>query len=213
MSQATSIIKKNSRTIAKLCQLIEVQKKDCHSIDKDSGHISRRVEKLKGRVKRRLLTLARWVDKPESQRYGFDMQFGRTGMRFGSRNGLLNLGQNKLSTHRPARALPQRNPPIARPPPTPNRFGTVETPTAPQASRSPRENMKPESVRKMFISGVTTKTGPSGECIFCSLHFTILFQGGLRNVQRVVFGVSIGHPNLDLGRVSTKFKENTAECL
>ena len=51
---------------------LQVQKKDEKGIDKEEqGQLSRRIEKLKKRMNRRIIKLARWVDMPEQQRYGF----------------------------------------------------------------------------------------------------------------------------------------------
>jgi G3E family GTPase len=69
MAQASHLTEKNSKTIVKLCQLLEVQKKDTLT-PAESAHLSRRIEKLKSRVNRRIIRLAKWVDKPEQERHG-----------------------------------------------------------------------------------------------------------------------------------------------
>ena len=75
LTQASHLVDKNSRTMVKLCQLLEVQKKDDTNdkIDKD-GILSRRIEKLKNRLNRRLIKLAKWVDKPEYERSDMGMK-------------------------------------------------------------------------------------------------------------------------------------------
>lgn len=70
LTEAAHLTDKNSRTIVKLCQLLEVQKKEALSVV-EIGQLSRRIEKLKMRLNRRVIRLAKWVDKPEHERNGF----------------------------------------------------------------------------------------------------------------------------------------------
>jgi hypothetical protein len=75
--QATRVIDKNSRSIVKICQLLETKKQNKEinpQYDKE-GFISRRIEKLKSRVNRRLVKLAKWVDHPEHEQLaGYPMR-------------------------------------------------------------------------------------------------------------------------------------------
>ena len=67
--QATHLIDKNSRTIVKLCQLIEGKKRGKEiDINYDQENlINKRIEKLKGRINKRLAKLAKWVDMPDHE--------------------------------------------------------------------------------------------------------------------------------------------------
>jgi hypothetical protein len=53
----------------KICQLLETkkQKKELNPKFDEDGFISRRIEKLKSRLNRRLVKLAKWVDHPEHE--------------------------------------------------------------------------------------------------------------------------------------------------
>ena len=65
---AAALVDKNSRTIVKILQLLELsQKPDASKIDPE-GLVHLRVEKLKARLCRRLVKLAKWSDIPESER-------------------------------------------------------------------------------------------------------------------------------------------------
>jgi hypothetical protein len=66
---ATHLIEKNSRTVMKLCQLVEARKngKELNSSFDEDGYVSRRIEKLKSRLNRRLVKLAKWVDHPDHE--------------------------------------------------------------------------------------------------------------------------------------------------
>lgn len=69
INQSTHLIDKNSRTIMKLCQLIEIKKlgkENDINYDKE-GYITKRIEKLKIRINKRLAKLAKWVDMPDHE--------------------------------------------------------------------------------------------------------------------------------------------------
>lgn len=53
----------------KLCQLTELRKsgKELNSNFDEEGYVSRRIEKLKSRLNRRLIKLAKWVDHPDHE--------------------------------------------------------------------------------------------------------------------------------------------------
>jgi phage regulator Rha-like protein len=68
-NEAAHMVDKNSRTIVKILQLIELnQRAGAQENDKD-GLIIKKIEKLKVRMNRRLIKLGRWSDAPESDRY------------------------------------------------------------------------------------------------------------------------------------------------
>ena len=67
VSKALQLIDKNSRTFQKIAQLLEVlpptdSPNDAHLL------VTRRIEKLKMRLNRRLIKLAKWADLPEHER-------------------------------------------------------------------------------------------------------------------------------------------------
>ena len=63
--EASAMAAKNSRTILKLVQLLELKKKvGADAIDKNNGsHIGARIERLQTRLNRRLKKLAKWSDE------------------------------------------------------------------------------------------------------------------------------------------------------
>jgi hypothetical protein len=164
MSQATKIVAKNSLAMAKLCQLLEVQKNDSQSLDKPDGHISRRIEKFKGRINRRLISLARWVDKPEYQRYGSDMPQGRPGINNKSRSGPPpSLERITGAQRRPFGPNPQQLSSKSLPSPAPKRAEMTLTPTSHSVS-FPQATGNVESTKAICVDGVNTKTGSMAVC-------------------------------------------------
>jgi hypothetical protein len=66
--EAQTLTDKNSRTLVKIMQLLEIiQGPDALKVDSD-GHVLQRIEKLKKRYLRRLAKLAKWSDAPEMER-------------------------------------------------------------------------------------------------------------------------------------------------
>lgn len=66
--EAQTLVDKNSRTMVKIMQLLElIQAPDALKVDPD-GHVLERIEKLKKRYLRRLAKLAKWSDAPEMER-------------------------------------------------------------------------------------------------------------------------------------------------
>ena len=66
--EAQTLTDKNSRTLVKIMQLLEIiQGPDALKVDPD-GHVLQRIEKLKKRYLRRLAKLAKWSDAPEMER-------------------------------------------------------------------------------------------------------------------------------------------------
>ena len=66
--EAQSLVDKNSRTAAKIMQLLElIQAPNIKKVDPD-GYVFERIEKLKKRYLRRLAKLATWSDAPEMER-------------------------------------------------------------------------------------------------------------------------------------------------
>lgn len=67
-TEAQRLVDKNSRTLAKLVQLLEVaQRPGAEAVDKD-GVVMRYVDKLKSRLNRRLLKLSKWADLTHEER-------------------------------------------------------------------------------------------------------------------------------------------------
>jgi len=67
-SKAANLVDKNSKTMVKLMQLLDImQTPGAHLADTD-GFITRRIEKLKMRINRRLIKLSKWADTPEEER-------------------------------------------------------------------------------------------------------------------------------------------------
>ena len=66
--EAQNLTDKNSRTLNKIMQLLEIiQGPDALKVDPD-GHVLERIEKLKKRYLRRLAKLTKWADAPEMER-------------------------------------------------------------------------------------------------------------------------------------------------
>eukprot|EP01041_Mallomonas_annulata_P000311 gene311-567_t len=68
LTDAAHLVDKNSRTIIKLFQLLEVSQSPGAAVVDCDGAISRRIEKLKMRLNRRLIKLAKWTDSPIEER-------------------------------------------------------------------------------------------------------------------------------------------------
>lgn len=66
--KAARLVDKNSRTMVKLMQLLDVMQTPGANLADTDGFITRRIEKLKLRLNRRLIKLSKWADSPEDER-------------------------------------------------------------------------------------------------------------------------------------------------
>jgi hypothetical protein len=132
---ATHLIEKNSRTIMKLCQLTEIRKngKELNNNFDTDGYVSRRIEKLKSRLNRRLVKLAKWVDHPDHEQLA-SFPSKTYSNRVSHSNG---MGQSKSRSH--SIPLPKYPPPSNRyiPPQPPGMRPAASLPQFPPLRSQP----------------------------------------------------------------------------
>eukprot|EP00602_Paraphysomonas_sp_CaronLab_P003024 CAMPEP_0185032684 /NCGR_PEP_ID=MMETSP1103-20130426/20964_1 /TAXON_ID=36769 /ORGANISM="Paraphysomonas bandaiensis, Strain Caron Lab Isolate" /LENGTH=280 /DNA_ID=CAMNT_0027568667 /DNA_START=60 /DNA_END=902 /DNA_ORIENTATION=+ len=157
LSKAAHLIDKNSHTIAKLNQLLEAYHKPNRAeIDKDRL-ISRRIEKLKARINRRLVKLAKWVDTPDHERITHHTYSTRAQSRSGAQSrsyatlsGQANGSRGRYSTSsRYAQSQPAFSMPRATPVPPPGQNQSVP-------ASAPR--YVPNSQPPLMLPGTSSKS-------------------------------------------------------